>query len=49
MIEFDIFFSDLNEDAQRRLMDVVGITDPSEANWDIDISPLAIFTIEEDA
>lgn len=43
MNEFEIYFSDLNEDAQQRLMEMVGITDPKEMNWDIDISPLAIF------
>lgn len=48
MKEFEIYFSDLNEDAQQRLMETVGITDPKEMNWDIDISPLAIYEFEED-
>ncbi len=46
MNEFEIYFSDLNEDAQQRLMEAVGITDPREANWDIDIIPLTIFEFE---
>ena len=42
---FDIFFSDLNEDAQKRLMDAIGIKDPSEMNWDIDMCPIALYPI----
>ena len=42
---FDIFFSDLNEDAQKRLMDAVGIKDPSEMNWDIDMCPIGMYPI----
>jgi hypothetical protein len=44
---FEIYFSDLNEKAQKRLLDFVGISSPSEANWDMDIIPIAIF--EKDA
>ena len=47
MNEFEIYFNDLNEDAQQRLMEAVGITDPREMNWDIDIVPLAIFEFED--
>ena len=47
MNEFEIYFSDLNEDAQQRLMEAVGITDPREMNWDIDIIPLTIFELED--
>ena len=46
MKEFEIYFSDLNEDAQQRLMEAVGITDPKEMNWDMDIVPLAIYEFE---
>lgn len=37
----NIYFSDLNKDAQARLMKEAGIGDPKEANWDVDIVPLA--------
>ena len=47
MKSFGIYFSDLNEDAQKRLMDEVGIDDPKEMNWDIDMCPLVIFEFEE--
>lgn len=47
MNEFEIYFSDLNEDAQQRLMEAVGITDPKEMNWDFDWCPIAIFEFED--
>ncbi len=47
MRSFDIYFSDLNKDAQKRLTDAVGIKDPSEMNWDIDMVPLCVFDFEE--
>ena len=43
MDEFNIYFSDLNEDAQRRLIEALGISDPGEMNWDLDILPLASY------
>ena len=48
MKTFEIFFSDLNTEAQRNLMDVVGIKDPKEMNWDIDMCPIAILEYEDD-
>lgn len=47
MREFEIYFSDLNEDAQQRLMETVGITDPKEMNWDFDMCPIAIYEFED--
>lgn len=47
-MEFEIYFSDLNEDAQQRLMETIGVTDPKEMNWDIDLFPIAIYEFEED-
>ncbi len=41
-MEFEIHFNDLNEDAQKRILEAAGIEDPKEANWDLDIVPLAI-------
>ena len=34
-MDFEIYFSDLTEDAQQRLLDAFGITDAKEANWDV--------------
>jgi hypothetical protein len=45
---FEIYFSDLNEDAQQRLMDAVGITDPREANWDNDLVPIAVYPLTDE-
>lgn len=36
-----IYFSDLTEEAQQRVLAAAGIQDPKEANWDSDIVPLA--------
>lgn len=45
MIEFEIYFSDLNEDAKARLMEAVGISDPAEMKWDMDIVPIAVYNV----
>ena len=42
---FEIYFSDLNEDAQKRLLEAVGETDPKEMNWDIDMCPIALYPL----
>jgi hypothetical protein len=47
MISFNIYFSDLNEDAQRRLCERFD-TQPEDENWDTDIFPLAILEREEE-
>lgn len=47
MYTFEIFFSDLTEEAQKRLMEVVGIKDPKEMNWDMDILPIATMDVQE--
>ncbi len=46
-MEFKIFYSDLNEDAQKRLLEAMGIEEPKDANMDIDVVPLAVFYTEE--
>lgn len=46
--EMDIFFSDLNEDAQKRLLELVGAKDASDMNWDMDILPLFTFMVEDE-
>lgn len=43
MEEFNIFFSDLTPEAQKRLLDYVGASDSKEMNWDMDILPIATF------
>lgn len=48
MKTFYIYFSDLNEDAQKELLDLVGAKNASEMNWDLDIVPLASVDFEED-
>ncbi len=47
MKSFEIYFNDLNEEAQKALLELVGVTDPSEMNWDLDIVPLAIVDFED--
>lgn len=44
--EIPIYFSDLNEKAQKELLDEVGVSDPKEMNWDIDIYPLFYYSCE---
>lgn len=46
--EFNIYFSDLNEDAQKRLLEMVRAESPEEMNWDMDITPIATYGIEVD-
>ena len=43
MPEFEIYFNDLNEDAQKRLLVFVGAEDASEMNWDMNILPIAVY------
>lgn len=48
MKTLEIYFSDLTEEAQQRALEAAGITDPKEANWDMDTIPLAIVDFEDD-
>ena len=48
MKEFEIYFSDLNKEAQDRLLETIGVNDASEMNWDMDILPIAIYAFEEE-
>lgn len=41
----EIYFSDLNEDAKKRLLDFVGAETASDMNWDIDMAPIAIYDV----
>ena len=46
MDTFEIYFSDLNEDAQKRLLKAVGAETASDMNWDIDMCPIAMYDFE---
>lgn len=48
MTTFEIYFSDLNEDAQKRLLELVGAESAKDMNWDIDLIPIATVDFEED-
>lgn len=47
MKSFEIFFSDLNDDAKQRLLEAVGVSSAKEMNWDINILPIASYDYEE--
>lgn len=47
MNTFVLYFSDLTSEAQARIMDAAGINDPTEANWDMDVFPLALIDFEQ--
>ena len=46
--EFNIYFSDLNEDAQKRLLETVGAKTASDMNWDMNIVPIATYCFCEE-
>ena len=46
---FEIYFSNLNKETQKELMKAVGISDPSEMNWDIDIVPIGMYPLPYDS
>jgi len=50
MKTFEIYFSDLNDDAQKRILEMVGVDTPADMNWDMDIIPIAFvdFEVEDD-
>ena len=47
MKSIPIYFSDLNEEAQKNLMMMVGAKEPSDMGWDLDILPLAYYDVED--
>lgn len=47
-VKFNIYFNDLNDEAQKELLSILGIDDPREMNWDMDILPLATFEVDLD-
>ena len=42
--ELEIYFSDLNEDGQKKVLKFYGVKSPYDANWDI--CPLAVLVRE---
>lgn len=48
MKSFEIYFTDLNERAQKVLLKLVGCSEPAEMNWDIPIIPLAVVDFEDE-
>jgi len=46
MYNFEIYFSDLTEDAQKRLCEEFK-TNPEDENWNMNFFPLVILTREE--
>ena len=46
MNEFEIYFSDLTEEAQKALLEAARIEDPGDMNWDV--FPVVTFTVGED-
>ena len=47
MKTFEIYFSDLNEDAKKRLLDAAGAESAADMNLDMDTIPIAWFDFEE--
>jgi len=46
MRTFEIMFSDLTPEAQKRYLEFQKVSDPSELNWEI--SPLATIDVEDE-
>ena len=46
MATFNIYFSDLNEEAQQELLNFVGVEKPEDMNWDIDMCQIAMYDDE---
>lgn len=47
MPTLEIYYSDLVPEAQARALEAAGIRDPKEANWDMDIIPVAIVELDD--
>lgn len=48
MKSMDIYFSDLNEEAQESLLQLVCANDPKDMNWDLDVLPLFTYEVEDE-
>ena len=45
--EFPIYFSNLNKETQKKLLDFVGVKEPCDMNWDVDMAPIAMYPFED--
>lgn len=45
-MEFEVYFDDLKEEAQKELLEKAGLTSPADANWDV--YPITTIYIEEE-
>jgi len=43
----EIYFSDLNENAQKRLLETANAKTPADLNWDIDAIPITVYEVYE--
>ena len=48
VVKVEIFFSDLNEKGQKKVLEANGYKDPSEGNYDIDMCPIAILEFQKE-
>ena len=48
MKTFKIYFNDLNEDAQKRLLKEAKVDNPKDVNWFLDIYPIAFLMYEDE-
>ena len=43
----ELYLDDLNEEAQKIMLESAGIDDPKEMNWDMDVLPIAFAAMPE--
>lgn len=46
-MDFEIYFDDLKEEVQQKLLKAAGIKDPADANWDV--LPVTTIYVEKEA
>ena len=44
--QVELYFSDLNEKGQRKILEALSYSDPKDGNYDMDICPIAILEFE---
>ena len=49
MVTVEIYFNDLRAEKQKELLEAVGVSDPKEMNWDMDIIPVATVDFDEES
>lgn len=48
MKTFEIYFSDLNDDAQKRILEMVGVDSAADMNLDMNIILITIVNLKDD-